>query len=120
MVKIVVPVVDNKGEMIGEHFGRVPYFAWFEIENGGVVDRGVVPNESEHFGGRGLPPDLINKLNPDAVVVLGMGMRAINRFQKLGVAVLQARGELVADNVDRFMRGELTELTEGCLHAREY
>jgi len=115
-VKIVFPTSDDKGESIGQHFGRVPYYAWFDIENGDVIDKGVVPNDSEHFGGVGLPPERIAKLNLDAMIVLGMGSRAITMFQDMNVAVLQARGASSAENIDLFVKGDLKELTEGCLH----
>jgi predicted Fe-Mo cluster-binding NifX family protein len=117
MVKIVIPVSDEKGEHLSAHFGRAPYFAWFSIEGGNIVDRGLVPNDSEHFGGVGLPPERIARLEPDAVVTKGMGMRAINMFQRMGVAVLQAKSEFSKENLDLFIREELAELTEGCLHA---
>ena len=118
MVKIVIPVSDDSGEFLSGHFGRAPYFAWFELEGGNVVDRGLVPNDSEHFGGTGRPPDRILQLRPDAVITVGMGWRAISRFQNAGVAVLQSVGSLAEENLHRFLRGELEELTEGCLHAR--
>jgi len=118
MLRIVIPVADEGGEMLSDHFGRAPYFAWFELEGGRVVDKGLVPNDSEHFGGTGLPPDRILQLRPEAVITLGMGRRAINRFQGAGVAVLQAAGSRTGENLDRFIGGELTELTQGCLHAR--
>jgi predicted Fe-Mo cluster-binding NifX family protein len=116
MVKIVFPTLDDKGELIGQHFGRVPYYAWFEIEGGTVLDRGVIPNDSEHFGGVGLPPERISRLNPDAMIALGMGRRAIAMFQDMNIAVLQGIGTKSADNIDLFIKGELKELTEGCLH----
>jgi predicted Fe-Mo cluster-binding NifX family protein len=116
MVKIVFPTLDDKGESIGQHFGRVPYYAWYEIEEGKVINQGVVPNDSEHFGGVGLPPERIKVLNPNAVIVLGMGGRAIAMFQDMNIAVLQATGEKSVENIDLFIKGELKELTEGCLH----
>ena len=115
-MKVVFPTMDDKGESIGQHFGRVPYYAWFDIEDGNVIDKGVVPNDSEHFGGVGLPPERIARLNLDAMIVLGMGSRAITMFQDMNVAVLQARGASSAENIDFFVKGELKELTEGCLH----
>ena len=120
MVKIVIPVTDEKGELVSAHFGRAPYFAWFDVKDGEVVDRGVIPNDSEHFGGVGRPPERIKRLEPDAVISTGMGMRAINMFQQLGVAVLQAKDQSTKENLNLFIRDELTELTEGCLHAREH
>ena len=116
MVKIVFPALDEKGESIGQHFGRVPHYAWFEVKDGNVVDRGVVPNDSEHFGGVGLPPERMGKLGTEVMIVLGMGGRAISMFQDLNIAVLQATGASTAENIDLFVKGELKELTEGCLH----
>jgi predicted Fe-Mo cluster-binding NifX family protein len=116
MMKIVFPTSDDKGESIGQHFGRVPYYAWFDILDGKVIDQGVVPNDSEHFGGVGLPPERIARLNLDAMIVLGMGGRAITMFQDRNIAVLQAIGASTAENIDLFVKGDLKELTEGCLH----
>lgn len=118
MVRVVIPVADGRGELLSEHFGRAPHFAWYELENGKTVDRGLVPNDKEHFGGTGRPPDRILQLRPDAVITVGMGWRAISRFQSAGVAVLQAVGTRTDENLDRFLGGELTELTEGCLDAK--
>ena len=120
MVKIVIPVSDEEGELLSAHFGRAPYFAWFEIKNGEVVDKGVVPNDSEHFGGTGRPPQRILRLDPDVVVSMGMGMRAISMFQGARVAVLKAKTERSEENLALFLKGELAELTEGCLHARRH
>lgn len=119
MLRIVIPVADERGEMLSDHFGRAPYFAWYELEGGSVVDSGFVPNDSEHFGGTGLPPDRILQLRPEAVITFGMGRRALNRFQGAGVAVLQAVGNRTSENLARFIGGELTELTQGCLQARQ-
>ena len=119
-MKIVIPVLDMEGERLSAHFGRAPFFAWFEVKDGKVVERGVVSNDSEHFGGVGLPPERIGMLKPDAVVTTGMGMRAISMFQQMGVAVLQAKKERSTENLELFLKGELSELTEGCLHARDH
>jgi predicted Fe-Mo cluster-binding NifX family protein len=116
MVKIVFPTLDDKGESIGQHFGRVPYYAWFEIKDGRVIDQGVVPNDSEHFGGVGLPPERMQRIGTEVMIVLGMGGRAISMFQGMNIAVLEAKGESIVENIDLFVNGELKELTEGCLH----
>ena len=108
--------MDEKGEFIGQHFGRVPHYAWFEVEDGKVTDRGVVPNDSEHFGGVGLPPERMQRIGTEVMIVLGMGGRAISMFQDMNIAVLEAKSESIVDNIDLFAKGELKELTEGCLH----
>jgi predicted Fe-Mo cluster-binding NifX family protein len=116
-MRIVIPVADEKGEILSDHFGRAPYYAWFDVEDDEISGRGVVPNDSEHFGGTGLPPDRMMSLGAEAVITLGMGMRAINIFQNHQVAVLEAKNKRVNEVLTQFMEGELEELTEGCLHS---
>lgn len=120
MVKIVIPVADEGAIRLSAHFGRAPYFAWFRLEDGDVVDSGVTPNDSSHFGGRGLPPERMMAMGADVVISSGMGQRAIQMFQSSTVAVLQARSLDVAQSIRDFAEGGLTELTEGCLHAHEH
>lgn len=119
-MKIVIPVVDEGGERLSGHFGRAPYFAWFDVREGNVVERGLVLNDSDHFGGVGSPPERIARLDPDVVITQGMGMRAIKIFQEMGVAVLQGTAPTTAENIALFVGDELKELTEGCLHAHDH
>lgn len=121
MARVVIPVIDDRGadSQLSGHFGRAPFFAVFELsEDGKILDQRIVPNDSEHFGGVGFPPDRILQLKPDAVVTYGMGPRALSRFQNARVAVLRANSNLVTDVLSAYMRDELEELTEGCHHAR--
>ncbi len=120
MVKIVIPVADKEANNLSAHFGRAPYFAWFQMEDGEAVDSGVTPNDSSHFGGRGLPPERMMAMGADVVISSGMGQRAIQMFQSSTVAVLQARSQDVAQSIEDFVEGRLAELTEGCLHAHEH
>ena len=117
MVKVVIPVADEKGERVSAHFGRASYFAWFEVKSGEIVDRGIAPNDSSHFGGLGLPPERMMALGADVVISSGMGMRAIQQFQNSTVAVLQAIHESTERSIQDYLEGKLVELTEGCLHA---
>lgn len=120
MVKIVIPVSDERGEIVSGHFGRAPYFAWFQVENGQVVVRGVTPNDSSHFGGRGLPPERMMAMGAEIVISSGMGQRAIGMFQNSTVAVLRAINSSTIQSIKDFTEGKLEELTEGCLHAHEH
>ncbi len=120
MRKIVIPVLEEKGakSQISEHFGRAPYFTIVEIdESGEVTSLEIIPNTSEHFGGVGYPPERILALNPDAVITFGMGMRALNWFQQVKVAVLKTNSNTVEEIIEEYLNDELEELTEGCHHA---
>jgi predicted Fe-Mo cluster-binding NifX family protein len=120
MVKIVIPAADKSGETLSAHFGRAPFFAWYVVDSGQIKESGVVPNDSDHFGGTGHPPEKIRSLGGDVVVSSGMGMKAIQMFQELGIAVLQGTYPGSLENVEAFIRGELQELTQGCLHEHEH
>ena len=117
MVRVVIPVADDQGKKVSAHFGRAPYFAWFDVNSGKIVEKGVAPNDSSHFGGQGLPPERMMALGADVVISVGMGMKAIQAFQNSTVAVLRAVNESTEQSINDFVEGRLEELTEGCLHA---
>jgi predicted Fe-Mo cluster-binding NifX family protein len=121
--RIVIPAEDRKGfdAKLSEHFGRAPYFIVVELaDDGAALNIQAVSNESEHFGGVGLPPDRILQLRPSAVITYGMGPRALSIFQAAGIAVLKANAETVREVVEAYKQDKLEELTEGCSHAHHH
>jgi len=121
--KIVVPAVDQSGlnAQLAEHFGRAPYFAVVELdENGEVSEIKTVPNIGEHAGGKGQTHDNILELQPNAIIVHGMGPRGLSTFQSAGVAVLRANANTVSGVIAAYKDDKLQELTEGCHHARHH
>lgn len=120
-IKLAIPVQDSNGlnSRLTQHFGRAPFFAVVELdEEGKVSDVEMVPNKSEHFGGRGKPPQLLMGLKPNAVITYGMGFRALNMFQQANIAVLQTNQNFVKEVIDAYNKDQLVELTEGCHHAK--
>ncbi|MHA1711628.1 MAG: NifB/NifX family molybdenum-iron cluster-binding protein [Candidatus Freyarchaeota archaeon] len=120
-IRLVIPVLDDKGldAQLSDHFGRAPYFAIVDLdEDGRILRHQVSPNVSEHFGGTGRPAHRILQFRPNAVIVYGMGPRALSMFQSAGVAVLKANANTVREVIGAYNRDELMELTEGCHHAR--
>ena len=123
LAKIVVPVADKTGlnSQLAEHFGRAPYFAVVELdENGEVSQIRTVPNIGEHAGGRGQTHDNILELQPNAIIVYGMGPRGLSTFQSAGVAVLRANANTVREVIAAYKEDRLEELTEGCHHAHHH
>ena len=100
---------------MAEHFGRAPYFTVVDInDNGNVSNVRPVLNVSEHRGGVGVAPDHILRLQPNAVIVYDMGMRAIDIFRNARVTVLRANANKVSEVVAAYEENQLHELTEGC------
>jgi predicted Fe-Mo cluster-binding NifX family protein len=120
LVKIVIPTEDDSGKSLSAHFGRAPYFAWYIVEDNQIKENGVVRNTSDHFGGIGAPPEKINSLGGDVVISYGMGMKAIQMFQSLNIAVLKSVSMDSKENIHAFIKGEMEELTEGCLEGHQH
>jgi predicted Fe-Mo cluster-binding NifX family protein len=121
--RIVVPAVDENGlnAQLAEHFGRAPYFAVVELdEKGEVADVKTVRNVGEHCGGTGQTHDHILELQPNAIIVYGMGPRGLMGFQSAGVAVLRANANTVKEVVAAYKDDRLEELTEGCHEAHHH
>jgi predicted Fe-Mo cluster-binding NifX family protein len=119
--RIVIPSEDQNGlnASLAEHFGRAPYFTVVDFdEKGDVSNVKAFPNVSEHVGGVGVAPDHILKLKPTAVIVYGMGARAIDIFDNAGVLVLRANASTVDKVVAAYKDDKLQELSEGCGHER--
>lgn len=118
-VRIVVPVSDEKGidSSLSQHFGRAPFYVIVDLDaNGQVVYQKTVPNTSEHFGGVGLPPDIIHQMKPNALVTYGLGSRALSMFRDRGIAVLRTEANTVREVIKAYNKNELQELTHGCGH----
>lgn len=120
IVKIVIPAEDETGENLSAHFGRAPYFAWYLVEENLIKETGVAKNTSDHFGGVGTPPESIKNLGGEVVISSGMGTKAIQMFQKLGIAVLKGVSMNSLENVKAFIKGGMEELTEGCLDGHDH
>ncbi|MGD6853024.1 MAG: NifB/NifX family molybdenum-iron cluster-binding protein [Candidatus Bathyarchaeia archaeon] len=117
--RIVIPSEDQNGlnAHLAEHFGRAPYFTVVDIDdNGNISNVKPVVNVSEHRGGTGVAPDHILALQPNAVIVYDMGMRAIDIFRNARVSVLRANADKVGEVVTAYKENKLQELTEGCGH----
>jgi predicted Fe-Mo cluster-binding NifX family protein len=121
--RIIVPTIDQEdlNATLAEHFGRAPYFTVVNLnDNRDVADVKTVPNVGEHAGGMGYTHDHILGLQPNAIIVYGMGPRGLNTFQSAGVAVLRANAKTVGEVIAAYKDDKLQELTEGCQHAHHH
>lgn len=119
MNRVVIPSEDQNGlkALLAEHFGRAPYFTFIDFdETGKISNVDAVKNVSEHVGGIGIAPDQILKLQPNAVIVIDMGSKAINIFKTAGVKVLKSNLVNVMDTITAYQENKLPALVEGCGH----
>ena len=121
--RIVIPTVSQEGlkAHLAAHFGRAPYFTVVDLnENGNIANVKAVLNVGEHGGGMGHAHNHILELQPNVIIVYGMGPRGLNAFQSAGVAVLRANVNIVNDVITAYRDDKLQELTEGCHDARHH
>jgi predicted Fe-Mo cluster-binding NifX family protein len=111
-MKLGIPSMGEKGleESIGEHFGRVPTYTLVDLDSDNVE---VIPNTSHHMGGHGDPPELLRENGVEIMVCQGLGRRAIDLFQQLGITVYIGAHGRVRDAVEAFKNGELQQATMG-------
>ncbi len=110
-MKICIPAGDERGlesETFG-HFGSAPYFVVHDTAGGNTE---VIHNENQHHGHGGCQPlsALTNK-SLDALIVGGIGRRAIARLNDDGTKVYRAVEGTVGDNIAALEAGGLEEFT---------
>jgi len=108
-MRVAVPSVDDRGleSEISPHFGRAPYYTLVDIENGEVAGYKVVECPfSEH--GPGDIPNFLKSLGVDVIIAYGMGRRAQDFFDSLGIRVVTGAYGRVGDAVKGFLAGSLS------------
>ncbi len=110
-MRIAVPTNENKGldSDVAYHFGRCKSFIVLD-ENGKIVE--LLDNASEHMGGTGLPPELMKKHNIDVLLCQGLGPRAIELSQKLGISVYTSQAKTVKEIFGLWKSGKLNKATK--------
>jgi predicted Fe-Mo cluster-binding NifX family protein len=111
-MKICIPTIGENGldNTVGEHFGRVPTYTIVDVETNEVK---VIPNTSHHMGGHGYPPEIMQKEGVKIMVCRGLGRRAINMFEEMGIDVYIGASGTVRDAVAAFKQGNLQKASEG-------
>ena len=105
-MKIVIPTNDKKGlaDKIAEHFGRCNTYTFID-QDGNVLE--IIDNISEHLGGSGLPPELMKKHGADILLCKGLGSRALDLCEQLGIDVYVYQTETVKEIFEMWKNNKL-------------
>ena len=105
-MKIVVPTNDKKGkeDTVAEHFGRCLTYTFLN-EKGEVID--IINNTSEHAGGAELPPDIMKRYGAKVLLCRGLGPRALNLCEQLGIDVYVHQAETVKEFFDLWKNNQI-------------
>lgn len=111
MVKVAIPVLGKNGieEQIGQHFGRVPFYAIFDSETKEIE---TIPNSSTHTGGIGYPAENLSKMGINVMICGGLGRRAIQLFEQSGIMVYIGAQGTVKDAISAWTANKLQAATD--------
>jgi len=110
-MKICIPIQEDRGlaSIPWAHFGSAG--AYLVCDPGTMSLTTVVNREADHVHGMCNPVAAIEGTGAGAVIVGGIGPRAVIGLNAAGILVYRAVAGTVADNLDAFRRGALEEIS---------
>jgi predicted Fe-Mo cluster-binding NifX family protein len=117
-MKIGIPVETDNGleSQVAQHFGQASLYAIVDSE---TKDVKVIPNESNHRGGKKAPPTWLKEdIGIDVLICTGAGSRAIGLFEEIGIPVYFGTLATVGEMLREHAKGTLQLATpaDGCTH----
>lgn len=110
-MRICVPT-ENKEGLNGKvygHFGSAKYFTIYDTDKKTVT---VVDNTNAHHShGMCHPIEVLGTGSMDVVICQGMGARAVQKLNEANIRACRASGDTVAEIIDKYEKGELSEIT---------
>ncbi len=115
-MKVCIPAAEGNGLQSHPfgHFGSAPYFVVHDLSSSTTE---VLDNGNQHHAHGGCQPlAALEGRNVDAIIVGGIGVRAIGKLNASGVRVYRAQEGTIADNIQALKSGTLVEMTPdaGC------
>jgi len=103
-MRIAIPAEDNRGleSNVSRHFGRAEYFVFVDVEEGKTKNVEVVEVPFDEHSPGDLP-NFIKEHNAEVVLAYGMGRRAIEYFNQLGIEVVTGAYGKIKDVVEAFI-----------------
>jgi len=110
-MKVAVPTMGKNGlnDEVSPHFGRAPTFTIVDTETNEVK---VINNTSQHTGGQGYPPEIMQKEGTEVMLCSGLGPRAITMFETFGIEVFVGASGTVKNAIAMWKDGKLQEATD--------
>ena len=102
-MKIAIPVLENRGadSPISEHFGHAPFFAFIENDEISVVE-----NPLEDHGPGDIPKYMAEQ-DVNLLIARGIGGRAIDIFNQLGINVVRGASGTVTEILSALKNNQL-------------
>ena len=120
-MRVAVSANENKGleALIGQHFGRCPFFVLVDVEENKVQAVQTIDNPFYRQHQPGQVPGFIQTQEADVMLSGGMGGRAVTFFQQYGIEPVTGAAGTVGQSIDKYLSGELTG-TAPCAESVEH
>ena len=96
--------ISTDGDVVSAHFGRCPSFTIVDIEEKKVVGKEVIENPGHQPG---YIPRFLHEKGVGYIVAGGMGMRATDLFQQMGIDTVMGITGRVDDVIEEILAGTL-------------
>ena len=109
-MKIAVSSETNNGleSTVAHHFGRCPFFALVEVKGAEMKSVEMVANPYYGAHQPGQVPGFIHEQKADVMLSGGMGGRAIQFFDQLGIKTATGATGTVQSALESYLGGKLT------------
>jgi len=109
-MRLVFPTDENMGYLSkrGAHFGKAKFYTIVILEDNKIIDVEVKKNPGHSSGACGNAVTNIMSLNPDALIVEGIGGSPAHAFVEAGLDLYFDRTSItVQESIDMFIQGKL-------------
>ena len=107
--------IATEGSHVAPHFGRRPEYTLYNVKDGSVAEKTVVPNPGHEPG---FLPEYLSNLGVSCIIAGGMGMRAQNLFAGKNIQTVVGATGLVDDVAKSFAAGVLRGGESLCEHGQ--
>jgi len=103
------------GNEVSEHFGRCEKYIIFEAEKGKLKSKiGLANPGHEPF----FLPRFLKERGVQKIICQGIGPRATNLFEQLGIEVIAGISGNVDEVIEKYLKGELETAESTCEHLK--
>ncbi|MCK9151526.1 NifB/NifX family molybdenum-iron cluster-binding protein [Methanobacterium alcaliphilum] len=93
---------------ISLHFGKTPYFALLNEENGQIKDIQFIESRGKHGGGSLTPAEIILNSDADILICGNLGLKAVNMLQQHNIQVFSGANGNVQEIFEQWKNGNLS------------
>jgi len=120
-MRIAFSCDDDRGleGVMSYHFGRCPYYAFVDTDDGQIQAVNVIPNPYYGQHGPGVVPAFISSQGAKVMITGGMGARAVDFFNQFGIQVVTGASGTVRYALEHYLGGDLSG-AKPCNESRQH